>query len=66
MTVLLIFYFLFLKFLANVLATNKGNTKVASAYILTGVASFLILPQDLASSGLAPESLPSNSDAVFT
>jgi hypothetical protein len=28
---------------------------------LTGFASNLILPQDLASSGLAPESLPSNS-----
>ncbi|KAJ8959461.1 hypothetical protein NQ318_022158 [Aromia moschata] len=54
------------KFLANVWATNKGKTRDASAYILTGVASDLIFPHDLASSGRAPESLPSNSDAVFT
>ena len=32
---------------------------------LTGVASFRILPHDNASSGLAPLSDPSNSDAVF-
>lgn len=54
-----------LKSLVKVLATSKGNTKVASAYIFTGVASFFIFPQDFASSGLAPESLPSNSVAVF-
>lgn len=51
--------------LANVSPTNKGNIKLASAYILTGVASFLIFPHDTASSGLAPLSLPSNSEAVF-
>ena len=33
---------------------------------LTGVAVILILPQEMASSGRAPESLPSNSDAVLT
>ena len=33
---------------------------------LTGVAVILILPHDTASSGLAPESLPSNSCPVFT
>ena len=33
---------------------------------LTGVASARILPQDTASSGRAPESLPSNSCAVLT
>ena len=32
----------------------------------TGVAVVLILPQEIASSGRAPESLPSNSCAVFT
>ena len=33
---------------------------------LTGVASRLILPQETASSGEAPESEPSNSEAVLT
>ena len=33
---------------------------------LTGEAVILILPHDTASSGLAPESLPSNSCPVFT
>lgn len=33
---------------------------------LTGLASVLIFPQDTASSGLAPESEPSNSCPVFT
>lgn len=32
---------------------------------LTGSASFRIFPQDIASSGRAPLSLPSNSEAVF-
>lgn len=32
----------------------------------TGEAVILIFPQDTASSGLAPESLPSNSCPVFT
>jgi len=32
---------------------------------LTGLASFLIFPQETASSGRAPESLPSNSFAVL-
>lgn len=32
---------------------------------LAGVAVFLIFPHDIASSGLAPESLPSNSEAVL-
>ena len=34
---------------------------VASPYTLTGFAVIFILPHDTASSGLAPESLPSNS-----
>jgi hypothetical protein len=34
---------------------------VASLDTFTGFASILILPHDTASSGLAPESLPSNS-----
>lgn len=53
------------KSLANVFATSSGNINVASANIFTAVASFFILPQDFASSGLAPESLPSNSWPVF-
>lgn len=39
---------------------------VASPEILTGWDSSRTLPQDLASSGDAPESLPSNSCAVLT
>ena len=34
-------------------------------YTFTGLAVVLILPQETASSGLAPESLPSNSCAVL-
>jgi len=50
----------------NVSATNNGNTRVASAHTFTGVASFLIFPHEIASSGLAPLSLPSKSHAVLT
>ena len=39
----------------------RGKTSDASADTLTGRASIFIFPQDTASSGLAPESLPSNS-----
>ena len=40
---------------------------IRSAYItFTGDASLLILPQEMASSGRAPLSEPSNSEAVFT
>lgn len=46
---------------AKVWATIRGKTIEASAYNFTGLASALILPQDMASSGLAPESEPSNS-----
>ena len=38
--------------LANVSATIRGKTRLISAYTFTGVASFLILPQEIASSGL--------------
>lgn len=51
--------------LANVWPTSSGSTRLASAYIFTGVASLRILPHETASSGLAPLSLPSYSDAVF-
>ena len=40
--------------LTKVCDTIIGNTRVASAQTLTGFASTLILPQDTASSGLAP------------
>ena len=43
----------------------KGTFPQSKTLTLTGVASFLILPHDNASSGLAPLSDPSNSDAVF-
>ena len=39
--------------------------RVASPHTFTGVASARILPHDTASSGLAPESLPSNIWAVL-
>lgn len=51
--------------LAKVAATTKGNTKVASAYTLTCLAPALILPQEIASSGRAPASEPSNSWPVL-
>jgi hypothetical protein len=47
--------------LKNVCETISGKTKVASADTFTGAASILIFPHEIASSGLAPESLPSNS-----
>lgn len=47
--------------LAKVCDTMSGNTRVASAQTLTGFASILIFPHEIASSGLAPESEPSNS-----
>lgn len=62
---LFFFFTITKKSLANVFATSSGNINVASANIFTAVASFFILPQDFASSGLAPESLPSNSWPVF-
>ena len=51
--------------LAKVCETSKGNRMVASPETFTGRASARILPQETASSGCAPESLPSNSCAVF-
>jgi len=42
-----------------------GNTVVASQKTLTGCAVKRILPQETASSGEAPASLPSNSLAVL-
>ena len=51
--------------LAKVSATISGKTRLISPYILTGLASFLIFPHEIASSGLAPLSLPSNSLDVF-
>lgn len=41
--------------------TQKGKKKIT----FTGFASFRILPHEIASSGLAPLSLPSYSEAVF-
>lgn len=59
-------YVLFSGFsLANVAATINGRTKLTSAYTLTDLASALIFPQLIASSGLAPASDPSNSCPVF-
>lgn len=49
------------KYLTNVCETIRGKTRDASELTFTGLASILILPHDIASSGLAPESLPSNS-----
>lgn len=43
------------------LALVMINVAGISISTLTGLASILILPQDTASSGLAPESEPSNS-----
>lgn len=51
--------------LAKVSATKSGKTSVASAQTLTGRASLRIFPQETASSGEAPESLPSNSEPVL-
>ena len=45
----------------NVCETINGNTILASTLTFTGLASILILPQETASSGDAPESDPSNS-----
>ena len=46
---------------AKVCDTRSGKRIVASPYTFTGRASARIFPQDTASSGRAPESLPSNS-----
>lgn len=53
------------KFLTNVSPTTIGNTNVTSAQTFTGFASYLILPHETASSGLAPASEPSYSLAVL-
>lgn len=42
------------------------HTGMIMSCTLTGVASFFIFPHETASSGLAPLSLPSNSEAEFT
>ncbi len=44
---------------------NQNFSLKISSFTFTGFASLLILPQDTASSGLAPASLPSNSHAVL-
>lgn len=44
----------------------KENSRNGKKNTLTGLASVLIFPQVTASSGLAPESQPSDSWAVFT
>lgn len=46
--------------------TGLGSGKAIFRNTFTGLASALILPQVTASSGLAPESEPSDSWAVFT
>ena len=51
--------------LNNLLSSRITDTTITHSHTLAGVAVFLIFPQDTASSGLAPESLPSNSDAVL-
>ena len=48
-------------FFAKVWLTSKGNAIVASHVTFTGLAVILIFPQEIASSGEAPLSLPSNS-----
>lgn len=54
------------------LITHMGHpgfliiSQSSGSFTLTGLAVFLIFPQETASSGLAPASLPSNSAAVFT
>lgn len=53
------------KFLTNVSPIRIGTTSEHSAYTLTGLASYFILPHDFASSGLAPASDPSISVAVL-
>lgn len=45
----------------KVFATINGNINVASQNTFIALASLRIFPQETASSGLAPESLPSNS-----
>ena len=53
------------QFLAKVWLTSRGKRMVASPYTFAGVASIRILPQEMASSGRAPLSEPSNSLEVF-
>jgi hypothetical protein len=50
----------FSKFLTKVSPMRMGKTREHSAYTLTGLASYLIFPQETASSGVAPASEPSN------
>lgn len=50
----------------HVAATNIGKTSVASALTFIDSAPLLIFPHDMASSGLAPASDPSNSWPVLT
>lgn len=63
--IMILFYFFAQCAFPNVAATTRGNTKVASAYTLTDSAPARILPHETASSGLAPESDPSNSCPVL-
>ena len=51
--------------LKKVWETNKGRTRDTSENSLTACTPALIFPQDTPSSGLAPESQPSNSWAVL-
>ena len=52
-------------FLAKVSATRIGNRIVASPKTLIAFAPGWIFPQEIASSGKAPASLPSNSWALL-
>lgn len=45
---------------------HENPLQILKLLTLTGEADFFILPQDTASSGRAPLSLPSNSEAVLT